>query len=90
MNLVVDTNNIELEVKNLERSIKEYSDNSYDMFCELSKLGSYWKDNDASLFEEKINKERENFLNVTDGLEKISKVYKNILDIYDKKISLLI
>ena len=86
MSLYVDTNNIDLEVKNLDRSIKEYIDNSNDIFYELSKLNSYWKDNDYSLFDEKIKKEKEYFLYVIDNLEKISRIYKNIQDIYNKKI----
>ena len=39
MGLMVDTKKLENEVKNLDKYISNYSDNSANIYFELSKLG---------------------------------------------------
>lgn len=58
MGLLVDTNKISSEIKNLDKYISDYNDNCADIYFELSKLNNYWKDNNASVFNEKINQEK--------------------------------
>ena len=86
MSLVVDTNKINMELKNLDRLLKYYSENTEDLFYELSKLDSYWKDENKLLFDEKVNKDKINNIFIFDNLNKVSKLYKEIQYIYDKKI----
>ena len=58
MGLLVDTNKISSEIKNLDKYISDYNDNCADIYFELSKLNNYWKDNNTSVFNEKINQEK--------------------------------
>ena len=58
--ITVDTKNIELETKNMDKLIEEYTNNSYDVFYELSKLNSYWSSMDSIAFLDNVNKEKEN------------------------------
>ena len=83
MGLFVDTKNISIENKNLNRYIKEYKDNCYDVFYELSKLSSYWKDRNTEIFEENIRRQKEDNLLILDLLERINYFYSYVEEIYD-------
>lgn len=82
MGLLVDTNKISSEIKNLDKYISDYSDNCADIYFELSKLNNYWKDNNTSVFNEKINQEKIKNLDTIDVLEKISNYYKEVESMY--------
>lgn len=84
MKLYVDTKSVSSENNNLRNYIKDYSDNCRDMFFELSKLSSYWKDDSSSLFLDKIKAEEMNCLLITEVLEKINELYKNVENIYER------
>lgn len=82
MGLLVDTNKISSEIKNLDRYISDYNDNCADIYFELSKLNNYWKDNNTSVFNEKINQEKIKNLDTIEVLEKISNYYKEVESMY--------
>lgn len=82
MGLLVDTNKISGEIKNLDKYISDYNDNCADIYFELSKLNNYWKDNNASVFNEKINQEKIKNLDIIEVLEKISNYYKEVESMY--------
>lgn len=82
MGLLVDTNKISSEIKNLDKYISDYNDNCADIYFELSKLNNYWKDNNASVFNEKINQEKIKNLDIIEVLEKISNYYKEVESMY--------
>ena len=82
MGLLVDTNKISSEIKNLDKYISDYNDNCADIYFELSKLNNYWKDNNTSVFNEKINQEKIKNLDIIEVLEKISNYYKEVESIY--------
>ena len=82
MCLMVDTKKLENEVKNLDKYISNYSDNSANIYFELSKLNSYWKDSNSDIFEEKINHEKVNNLDIVEMLEKVSSFYKEVENTY--------
>lgn len=82
MGLLVDTNKISSEIKNLDKYISDYSDNCADIYFELSKLNNYWKDNNASVFNEKINQEKIKNLDTIEVLERISNYYKEVESMY--------
>lgn len=82
MGLLVDTNKISSEIKNLDRYISDYNDNCADIYFELSKLNNYWKDNNASVFNEKINQEKIKNLDTIEVLERISNYYKEVESMY--------
>ena len=82
MGLLVDTNKISSEIKNLDKYISDYNDNCADIYFELSKLNNYWKDNNASVFNEKINQEKIKNLDIIEVLEKISNYYKEAESMY--------
>ena len=76
MGLLVDTNKISSEIKNLDKYISDYNDNCADIYFELSKLNNYWKDNNTSVFNEKINQEKinKNELEMASKLSKINEL----------------
>lgn len=82
MGLLVDTNKISSEIKNLDKYISDYNDNCADIYFELSKLNNYWKDNNTSVFNEKINQEKIKNLDIIEVLEKISNYYKDVESMY--------
>lgn len=82
MGLLVDTNKISSEIKNLDKYISDYNDNCADIYFELSKLNNYWKDNNASVFNEKINQEKIKNLDTIEVLERISNYYKEVESVY--------
>lgn len=82
MGLLVDTNKISSEIKNLDRYISDYNDNCADIYFELSKLNNYWKDNNTSVFNEKINQEKIKNLDTIEVLERISNYYKEVESMY--------
>ena len=82
MGLLVDTNKISSEIKNLDKYISDYNDNCADIYFELSKLNNYWKDNNTSVFNEKINQEKIKNLDTIEVLEKISNYYKEAESMY--------
>lgn len=82
MGLLVDTNKISGEIKNLDKYISDYNDNCADIYFELSKLNNYWKDNNASVFNEKINQEKIKNLDTIEVLERISNYYKEVESMY--------
>ena len=82
MGLLVDTNKISSEIKNLDKYISDYNDNCADIYFELSKLNNYWKDNNTSVFNEKINQEKIKNLDIIKVLEKISNYYKEVESMY--------
>lgn len=82
MGLLVDTNKISSEIKNLDKYISDYNDNCADIYFELSKLNNYWKDNNASVFDEKINQEKIKNLDTIEVLERISNYYKEVESMY--------
>ncbi|MFR5904380.1 MAG: hypothetical protein ACLUGB_05785 [Bacilli bacterium] len=82
MGLLVDTNKISSEIKNLDKYISDYNDNCADIYFELSKLNNYWKDNNTSVFNEKINQEKIKNLDIIEVLEKISNYYKEVESMY--------
>lgn len=82
MGLLVDTNKISSEIKNLDKYISDYYDNCADIYFELSKLNNYWKDNNASVFNEKINQEKIKNLDTIEALERISNYYKEVESMY--------
>lgn len=82
MGLLVDTNKISSEIKNLDKYISDYNDNCADVYFELSKLNNYWKDNNASVFNEKINQEKIKNLDTIEVLERISNYYKEVESMY--------
>lgn len=82
MGLLVDTNKISGEIKNLDKYISDYNDNCADIYFELSKLNNYWKDNNTSVFNEKINQEKIKNLDIIEVLEKISNYYKEVESMY--------
>lgn len=82
MDLLVDTNKISSEIKNLDKYISDYNDNCADIYFELSKLNNYWKDNNTSVFNEKINQEKIKNLDIIEVLEKISNYYKDVESMY--------
>ena len=82
MGLLVDTNKISSEIKNLDKYISDYNDNCADIYFELSKLNNYWKDNNTSVFNEKINQEKIKNLDTIEVLEKISNYYKEVESMY--------
>ncbi len=84
MELFVDTNKISEEIKKLDSYIKQYSDNSYETFHELSKLNSYWQGKYYNIFEEKIEKEKNKNLLIVEQLETISNFYKFAESIYQR------
>ena len=84
MTLKVDTKKINENIVELDKEIKNYSDNSYNIFFELSKLDSYWKGDNKNSFDDKIVKEKANNLVILDELEKMSNFYKNVQNLYDK------
>lgn len=83
MNLIVDTKNIDIENLKIKKYINEYIDNSSDIFYELSKLNSYWKDKDSIIFEDKIIKEKQQNLIIETNLEEINEFYKSVVEIYE-------
>ena len=82
MNLIIDKKNIELELKKLNKYINEYNNNVYDVFYELEKLSSYWKDNDYFLFQEKNCIDKKNSLLLVKNLQEVSELYRSACDIY--------
>ena len=82
MGLLVDTNKISSEIKNLDKYISDYNDNCADIYFELSKLNNYWKDDNTSVFNEKINQEKITNLDIIEVLEKISNYYKEVESMY--------
>ena len=82
MGLLVDTNKISSEIKNLDKYISDYNDNCADIYFELSKLNNYWKDNNASVFNEKINQEKIKNRDTIEVLERISNYYKEVESMY--------
>lgn len=82
MGLLVDTNKISSEIKNLDKYISDYNDNCADIYFELSKLNNYWKDNNTSVFNEKINQEKIKNLDIIEVLEKLSNYYKEVESMY--------
>ena len=82
MGLLVDTNKISSEIKNLDKYISDYDDNCADIYFELSKLNNYWKDNNTSVFNEKINQEKIKNLDTIEVLERISNYYKEVESMY--------
>lgn len=82
MGLLVDTNKISSEIKNLDKYISDYNDNCADIYFELSKLNNYWKDNNTSVFNEKINQEKTKNLDTIEVLERISNYYKEVESMY--------
>ena len=82
MGLLVDTNKISSEIKNLDKYISDCNDNCADIYFELSKLNNYWKDNNTSVFNEKINQEKIKNLDIIEVLEKISNYYKEVESMY--------
>lgn len=84
--ITVDTKNIELETKNMDKLIEEYTNNSYDVFYELSKLNSYWSSMDSIAFLDNVNKEKENSLFVIDDLKSINNIYKRVLNTYEEEL----
>ncbi len=82
MGLLVDTNKISSEIKNLDKYISDYNDNCADTYFELSKLNNYWKDNNTSVFNEKINQEKTKNLDTIEVLERISNYYKEVESMY--------
>ena len=82
MGLLVDTNKISSEIKNLDKYISDYNDNCADIYFELSKLNNYWKDNNTSVFNEKINQEKIYNLDTIEVLERISNYYKEVESMY--------
>ena len=78
----MDTNKISSEIKNLDKYISDYNDNCADIYFELSKLNNYWKDNNTSVFNEKINQEKIKNLDIIEVLEKISNYYKEVESMY--------
>lgn len=82
MGLLVDTNKISSEIKNLDKYISDYNDNCADIYFELSKLNNYWKDNNTSVFNEKINQEKIKNLDTIEVLERISNYYKEVESMY--------
>lgn len=82
MGLLVDTNKISSEIKNLDKYISDYNDNCADIYFDLSKLNNYWKDNNTSVFNEKINQEKIKNLDIIEVLEKISNYYKEVESMY--------
>lgn len=82
MGLLVDTNKISSEIKNLDKYISDYNDNCANIYFELSKLNNYWKDNNASVFNEKINQEKIKNLDTIEVLERISNYYKEVESMY--------
>lgn len=82
MGLLVDTNKISSEIKNLDKYISDYNDNCADIYFELSKLNNYWKDNNASVFNERINQEKIKNLDTIEVLERISNYYKEVESMY--------
>lgn len=82
MGLLVDTNKISSEIKNLDKYISDYNDNCADIYFELSKLNNYWKDNNTSVFNEKINQEKIKNLDTVEVLERISNYYKEVESMY--------
>ena len=83
MSLFVDTKNVSSENNHLVDYIKEYRENSQEIFFEISKLYNYWKDDSTSLFQEKIREEEISCLLIVETLEKISDFYKNVENIYE-------
>lgn len=84
MSLFVNTDMIEETIKKLDMSIKKYEDNSYDFFYELSKLDSYWKDDNYLLFNEKLKVNKNDNLQIIENLEKISNFYKYAENAFQK------
>lgn len=82
MGLLVDTNKISSEIKNLDKYISDYNYNCADIYFELSKLNNYWKDNNTSVFNEKINQEKIKNLDTIEVLERISNYYKEVESMY--------
>ena len=82
MGLLVDTNKISSEIKNLDKYISDYNDNCADIYFELSKLNNYWKDNNTSVFNENINQEKIKNLDTIEVLERISNYYKEVESMY--------
>ena len=82
MGLLVDTNKISSEIKNLDKYISDYNDNCADIYFELSTLNNYWKDNNTSVFNEKINQEKIKNLDTIEVLERISNYYKEVESMY--------
>lgn len=82
MGLKIDTSKISNEIKNLDKYINDYRDNCTDIYYELSKLNNYWKDDNANVFNEKINIEKVNNLDVIEVMEKISNYYKIVESTY--------
>ena len=82
MGLLVDTKIISSEIKKLDKYISDYNDNCADIYFELSKLNNYWKDNNASVFNEKINQEKIKNLDTIEVLERISNYYKEVESMY--------
>lgn len=82
MGLLVDTNKISSEIKNLDKYISDYNDNCANIYFELSKLNNYWKDDNTSVFNEKINQEKIKNLDIIEVLEKISNYYKEVESMY--------
>lgn len=83
MNFKVDIKNLNLELKNLNYYIEKYNDNSYDIFFELSKLSSYWKDKYSVFFNDKIKNDKQNMLFVLQNINKFNSLYKEIEKIYN-------
>ena len=84
MKLSVDTNSIGSSISKIDKYIKEYSDNSYNILYELSKIDNYWKGLDAATFIDKINDEKVNTSNILKALTDITNFYKSIHSYYDK------
>ena len=84
MSLKVNTEKIKENYDYLDKYIKDYSDNSYNIFFELSKLSSCWNDDNKKYFDEKIIREKNSNIIILDELEEISRLLKNIENTYNK------
>lgn len=82
----VNTKNIDSEVQNLDRYISAYKKNSAEIFNEISKISSYWKDNNQVVFENKIIRQKDNNYQLVSGLEKMSSFYKAVSEKYNEKV----
>ena len=83
MSLNINTNKVNNEIKILDKYIKEYKDNNYDLYFELSKLDNCWKGEDATFFMDKIKEEKTKNINLISSLENLSNYYKNVSSLYD-------
>ena len=82
MSLKVDTKEINIESKKLENLIVKYNENNIEIYSELSKLSSYWNDENGTFFYDKLAKEKDNNFLLTSAIEEFNTFFKEVEGIY--------